>query len=205
MIKVLVYGGKKIVEWVADFLEREIIAEVKKMIPKEDFLELSNAGIWQETEKDLADAIGKNELIVLADPLDAMVMGKELERRYPEQKFAWYGQGVEQMVRKCKALYILASRKIRRMDLYQRTKARCQEIKIMESEPDGWKEIIEKEEVDRGEIIEKVRTAQGAPIFVFDSELLFPKVRDIIDWRGEMIDMEKGLLLVIKDRLGLKG
>jgi hypothetical protein len=202
---VLVYGGKKAVEWVAGFLEKEILVEIKRVIHGEDFSEFSDVRIWQETEKDLADAIGRHELIVLADPLNAILMGKELERRYPEQKFAWYGQGVEQMVRKCKRIYILVSSKIRRMELYQRTKARCQEIEIVESDPGEWKEIIEKEDPGKEEIMEKVKLAQGAPIFVFDSGLLFPRVRDVVDWRGEVIDMEKGLLLVIKNRLGLKG
>lgn len=198
------YGGRKDVEWVAELLEREMLLEVKKVIAERDFNDLSTVGILRETEEDLKDMIGWNELIVLANPLSAIIAGKDLVRKYPKQKFVWYGQGIEQTVRKFERLCILTSQKIRRLETYQRMKARCQEIKITEPDPGGWKEITEKDKVEKEEIMEKVKSAQGAPIVVFDSELSFTKVREVVDWRGEVIDMEKGLLLAVKMVLGLK-
>lgn len=203
-MKVLVYGGEKDIESVADFLESEMPVEVRKIIAKRNFAELSTAEILETTERDLMNVIGKNELIVLANPFDAIVTGGELRRRYPKQKFAWYGQGIEREVQKFKMLYVLTSLKIQRLEIYQRMKARCQEIRIVEGDSVGWKEMAEKGRVEKEEVTEKVKSTRGAPIIVFHPELSFTRIREIVDWRGEVVDIERGLLSAIKETLGLK-
>ena len=204
MMRVLIYGGEKETENIASFLEGEMPVEIKKLIVKRELASLSTAEILDVTERDLMNVIGKSELIVLANPLDAIVAGEELKKRYPEQKFAWYGQGIERVARKFKMLYVLTSSKIQRLEVYQRMKARCQEIQIVEDDSVGWKEITEKGRVEKEEVVEKVKSVQGAPIIVFHPELLFSKVREIVDWRGEVVDIEKGLLLAIRTTLRLK-
>ena len=204
MIKVLVYGGEKETEDVANFLESEMPVEVKKLIAKRELKDLSTAEILEITERDLVGIIGKNELIVLANPFGAIATGKELKRRYPEQKFVWYGQGIEREVQKFRMLYVLTSLKIKRLEVYQRMKARCQGIQIVEDDSVGWKEMTEKGKVEKEEVTEKVKSTRGAPIIVFHPELSFSRIREIVDWRGEVIDIERGLLSAIKAILGLK-
>ncbi len=204
MRKVLVYGGKKNTEAMADFLEEEMLIEVKRLVVEEDFSELSSAGIMEKTEEDLSKEIGREELIVLADPLDALVTGKELRNRYPEQKFVWYGQGIERIIKRLKTIYVLTCQRIRRLEIYQRTKAACQEIKIVESDSAGWKEMTERDVVGKEEIMEKVKSAQGAPILVLSPDLSFRRMKELVDWRGEVIDIEKELLITVKAALGLK-
>lgn len=204
MIKVLVYGELESVERIAAFLEKEIPIEVNKLVVKKKFLEMSMAEVMRKTENDLYNLIGKNDLIILTDPMDVMVTGEELRRRYPEQKFVYYGQGLERVVRKLKMIYILTSQKIRRSEAYQRMKARCQDMEIIEPDSVGWIEMMKKKWVDKEEIAEKVKSVQGAPIIVFHPELSLAKMKALIDWRGEVVDIEKVLLTSVKAELGFK-
>ena len=204
MIKVLVYGDSENAERIANFLKAEIPVEVTTLVAKKKFLEMSSAEVMRRTENDLYNLICKNELIVLADPMSVMVAGEELKRRYPEQKFVCYGQGLERIVRKLKKIYILTSQKIRRLEIYQKMKARCQEIEIIEPDSAGWIEMMEKKWVSKEEVMEKMKSVQGAPIIVFHPDLPLPKMKALIDWRGDVVDVEKELLASVKTVLGFK-
>ena len=203
-MKVLVYGCSDNVTAIADYLEQELPIETQKLITEKSFLEMNSAEIIEKTENDLRGSIGENELIVLADPLDALVTINELKRRHPRQKFVCYGQGIERIVGKLKAIYVLTCKKIRQLEVYQRMKARCQEMEIIESDGAGWRELLKKRWIGREEIMEELKSARGAPIVVFHPDLSFTRIREIVDWRGEVVDMEKALLTVIKAELGLK-
>ena len=204
MIKVLVYGGRESARRIARFLEKEMPVEAETLIPREEFLELSTAGIVEETENDLYPLIGKKELIGLADPLGAVAAKELMKNWYPKQKFVGYGQGIAQVVKKLKSVYVLVTLKIRRLEIYQRFKAECQQTEIRETDGEEWKELIEDKWASKEEIMEKVRSAQGAPILPFHPKLPCYKIREIVDWRNEVIDMEAELLKAIKTELGLK-
>lgn len=204
MIKVLVYGGEKNARRAAWFLGREMPLEIKCLTTEKDFLELSTAKIVKETDNALCPLIGRNEVIVLADPLDALATEEILKNRYPEQKFVGYGHGIARLIKRLKAVYVVVAQKIRRMEVYQRIKAECQQTEIRESDGWEWKELIENGTPGKEEIMEKVRSAQGAPIVVFHPEVPCFRMKEVVDWRNEVIDMEEELLKSVKVELGLK-
>ena len=204
MIKVLVYGGRKSVVGVARFLEKEMPVEAEILSPKREFLSLSTAEIAEETESDLYPLIGRNELIILADPLGAVAAKERMENRYPKQKFVGYGQGIARIIKKLKSVYVLVALKIRRLEIYQRLKAECQQTEIRESDGEEWKKLVEDGQISKEEIMEKVKTAQGAPILVFHPELPCFKIKEVVDWRNEVIDMEGELLKIVKAKLGFE-
>ena len=178
--------------------------EVEMIPAKDNFLEMSPTEVARRTENDLSNSIGKNELIVFADPVTTMMAEGELKKRYAKQKFVGYGQSLVRVIKKLKTVYILTTQKISRLDLYQRMKGECQGTKIMESGGEEWIELTKKDKVKKEEIMEKVKAAQGAPILVFRPDLSLQKMKEIVDWRGEVVDMEKELLVDIKNELGLK-
>lgn len=204
MISVLVYGCVESAERIAKVLESEMLVEVRKLVIEGSFSDLSTAEIMKRTEGDLSKVIGRYDLIILADPLDVMASGAELKRKYPEQKFVCYGQGLERVVQKLKTIYILTSQKIRRLEVYQRMKARCQEMKIVELDSVGWKEMMEKKWINKEELMKKIKSVQGAPIIVFHPELSLVRMKEIIDWRGDVVDVERALLKTVQRELGLK-
>ena len=203
MIKVLVYGGKKNALSIGQFLEQRIPVEVNVMTSRMEFSELSTAQIVKETEDALCSQIGRNELIVLADPLDAVVAEETLRTRYPRQKFVCYGQGLTRIIQRLEAVYILVALKIRRLELYQRIKAQCQKTEIRETEGQEWKKLIENRRRTKEEVMRTVRLAQGAPIVVFHPDFSCSEIKEIVDWRNEVIDLEEEILKSAKAELGL--
>lgn len=204
MKKVLVYGGKEDAIRTTQAIEAEVPVEIDCKIARKKFFELSSAEIVEETENDLFPILGENELIVLSNPLDAIVTGDILKSRYPKQKFISYGQGIAQAIKKLKAVYILVSMHIRRRKEYQMIKAECQQTEIRESDGEEWRGLIENRLVSKEEIMERVKSAQGAPIIVFHPELPFYRIKELVDWRNEMVDMEEMLVRAVKAELGLE-
>lgn len=203
-MKVLVYGGAEEVERIATFLEDEMPFEVKRMIMSGRTLEMSMAEILRKTEDDLYDSIGRNEVIILADFLTTMATKLALTKKYPNQKFVGYGQGILRTVKKLKKVCVLTTQKIRRLELYQRMKAVCQETKIIEMGSTGWQEMMRKRNVEKIELRRKLESAQGAPILVFHPDLSLARIKELVDWRNEVIDVERELLADVKAALGVK-
>lgn len=204
MTKVLVYGGEESVERTTSLLEKEIPTEIEAIVARRDYSEMNAAGIMEGTERDLFPRMGNDKLIVLADVSVAAIIGTEMHNRYPAQRLVWYGQSLVRVIRKLKRAYILVSLKIRRRETYQRMKAACQGTDLIESDDDGWLELIRKKRIDKMEITEQVKTARGAPIVVLHPDIPIWKMKEIVDWRNEIVDLEAELLESVKGELGLK-
>lgn len=203
-MKVLVYGGERNAESTAGILEEEMLLEVKKITSIRNFTEMSAAEIMEETEKELSLTARGEELIVLADPLGSALVGRELKRRHPGRKIICYGQGVTKGLRRMRAVYVLATEKVRRSEWYQRMKAACQRTVIREHSGRGWREVVEQKRTDKIEIMEKVKSAQGAPIVVLHPEMAAGRVKEVVDWRNDVVDLEKTLVKKAKTMLGRK-
>ena len=203
-MRILVYGSRKSVWAIARFLESELPIETEKLISAMEFEGACSAEIDEGTENELRDKIGRYDVIVLADPINALKMNERLNRKYPKQKFVGYGWGLARMIKKYRTIFILASREVRRTEEYQKMKAECQGVEIMESDGGGWIELIRGKCPTKEEIMERVKSACGAPILVLHQGLPWNEVREIVDWRGEVVDMEEQILAGIKAELGLK-
>ena len=203
-MKVIVYGEEKDTAGMLELLNKEIPQEVKRIVTRRNFEDMSAAQIWMRTERDVYPYIGEDSLIVLTHPLGSMVAGSLIERFYPKQKTVWYGKGATKVMKGLKAAYVLVAWKIRRMEIYQQMKAVCQETKIIEHDGEEWKEFIGRTAIDKMEITEKVKSTQGAPIFVLHPEIPVRRVKEIVDWRNEVIDFEEMMLQQIKAKLGIK-
>lgn len=205
MRQILVYGGKRDVDAVATFLEGELPIEAEKMVSTRDFMNLSAAEILEVTEGDIIPIIGEYKIIVLADPLGAMVCQSILSSRYPRQQFVSYGWGMARLIKKLKTVYVLVSMNIRRLEEYQKIKAECQETEVKEPDPTGWVELVRSEWPSKEQITREVKSAQDAPIIVCHPEIPFEKIRDLVDWRGEVMDVKPEMLADLKMKIGMKG
>ena len=204
MNQILVYGSEGSTEAVARFLEGELPIEVDRMVSTEDFRDASTRKVLEITEKDVVPIIGKYKIIVLADPLGAMVCESILAKRYPEQRFVSYGWGMAKLIKKLRTVYVLVSMNIRRLEEYQKIKAKCQETEVREPDPAGWVELVRTEWPSKEQIIEEVKSAQDAPIIVCHPELPSDKIRELVDWRGEVMDVKVEMLIDLKNKIGMK-
>ena len=204
MTKVLVYGGGKNTDRTAALFEQEMPLVVVKKTLEGDYSRMSTAQILDKMENDLFSRGERGELIVLADPLEGLVAGRELKKRYPRQKIVWYGQGIIRIMARMKTAYVLVSERIRRTEWYQKMKAACQRTSFSEHDGGGWKEMMKQKRIEKMELMEKVRSAQGAPIIVFHSEIPVGWVKEVVDWRNDVVDLEEMLLARVKAELGLK-
>lgn len=204
MKNVLVYGDIRSVAWVEKALERELPVKVRSIVATENFMKLSPVEMVQGVEEELKGELGGDEIVVLADPLVATITKAELERRYPKQKIIGYGQGIAGLVQGLEKVHVLVERRIKSSEVYQEMKAKCQQTEIVELDTVGWVELLRERWVTKEEITEQVRSTRGAPIIVFHPELPFRKMQELIDWRNELVDIERLLLDIIRRDLKLR-
>ena len=202
MRKVLIYGD--IVSVVRAIKSLEILPiRVEAVTMRQDYSEFGMAKVVQRIDDDLYKRYNENDLIVLSDPISAAVAKKELKRRHPKQKIVGYGQGIVKLAKEFGRICILVTQRIKRTEIYQKMKAECQGTEIIEPDPINWIEMLKRRWPGKEEKYRLVKSAQGAPIVVFHPKLPFFRVREFVDWRGEVVNMEKALIKTIETELGL--
>lgn len=198
--KVLVYDCSLFGQTVGQFLEKELSVKVEQVMDVFDPQRMSDRDICERVAKEIEPYIGKVIGVVIANPLIVSVVVGELEKIFPEQRFVYYGKAFSGDVSKINRMAMLAQERIRRTERYQASKAAFQEVEIEELNCGKWIGMIDNGWIGQEDIIAEFRHKLGTKIVLYHQALLMRerKLEEIVDWRGELVDMKKELVLPLK-------
>ena len=198
--KILVYDCSLFGQALGQFLENELSVQVEQIMDVFDPQEMSDREICERVAKEIKPYIGRVTGVVIANPLIVSVVVGELEKIFPKQRFIYYGKVFSGDVSKFNRMAMLAQERVRRTERYQALKAACQEVEIEELNCGKWIGMIDNGWIGQEKIIAEFRHKLGTKIVLYHQALLMRerKLAEIVDWRGELVDMKKELILPIK-------
>ena len=205
MKKVIIFGaGGKIIK---ELLDEEVPAEIVLAVEQiSEWVDVrSEAEIRLETEEEILPFIGRAAVIVLSDPAVALCSLEYLQRKYPEQEFVGYGW---EMFKALKAdTTILASKMARRSEKYQDMKAMRPGINLDEPECKRWIDLAVRQEISDEVLRCEILDREGERVLVYAPEFLSVqgRMKDLQDWRKEIVDMKQLLVCDVCTALHLVG
>ena len=194
MLRVLVFDVTTAAISVGKYIEKELMVEVKKVVG-------DDCHSVEDVAKEISSYMGRVDVVVLAGPLLAAKCGQYLEKRFPAQKFIFFGADLPKVVAENEKVLILTPKSLRATDYYQRQKARCQEQEIEELDCERWLEIMRDCNLRRSNMIaDEIKGRIGAKLIVNCSELMamYDELEKAIDWRMNLVDLRKGIVAELK-------
>ena len=200
MNRILVYDCSLFGQALGKFLERELSVGVDVITDTFRPQDVSDREICERVAEKIKPYIGKVAGVVIANPLIVSVVVGELEKIFPGQRFVYYGKAFSRDVSKFNRMAVLAQKRIRRTERYQASKAACQEVEIEELNCGRWIRMIDNGWMGQEEIVSEFRHKLGTKIVIYHQGILMRerKLEEIVDWRGELIDMKKEMVLPLK-------
>ncbi len=199
MIKVLVIDTGWSAVVIGNYIEKELPVNVKEII--------NNNCELEDTENTIRPYIGEVDIIVLSNPIISAKFGRYFESKYPGQKFISYGWDLSETIQRYKKVMIFTPKRLRTSECYQIEKAKCQEQEIVELDCEKWVSMITSGGITLTEEANKEMEAfKGETIIINSSELLGieDKLKKVINWRGDLIDLREGIVTAIEDYLNMK-
>ena len=215
--KVLVYDYSVYGQTLCQYLEDELPIRTERIVDSADIEKMSDREIFWHVIEKIRPFIGKVIGVVIASPLVVAVAAGELEKLFPRQKFLYYGGGVLNGLRRIDQMGlnqgdkigIFVGDRIRRTRRYQASKAACQEMEVDELDCAKWLDLLDKGWLSQNDIIEEFRHRLGMKIVLCHQSMLIRenRLREMVDWRGEIINLEKEIVLPLKQMIknGLRG
>lgn len=202
--KILVYDCSMYGQAVCNFLERKLPIRTERIVDEADLQEMSDREILWRVAKKLRPYVGKVPGIVIASPLVVTVVGEELEKIFPRQKFIYLGKDIPSDVGRAEKIGVFVSDRIRRTERYQMMKAACQDAWIDEFNCDKWLRLMEQGWWGQEKIAKELRHKLGVKVILYDQALLLreKQVEEVVDWRGELVDMKSEIIRPLKKVMG---
>lgn len=206
MREIIVYDFEFGSQELADYLERELPVVVTRMIDPRKISECDNREVQEMVVEAVRPYIGRAEVIVVTNPLVVAVALERLRGEFPRQIFVGYGQKMEGLISRMEKVFVLAPGRMKRMEMYQKMKAKCQETEINELDPARWMGLIKRGWLAKEEMTEEAKRLGGAKVVIIDPEMVVyeQKVEEMVGWRGEVVDMKAELLRQVKTEMGLE-
>ncbi|MBQ3352131.1 hypothetical protein IJG91_00470 [Candidatus Saccharibacteria bacterium] len=200
MIEILVFDLTLAAINIGNYIEKELPIEAKKVVG-------DNCHSVEEVAEKIAPYIGEVDVVILASSTLSAKCGEYLERRYPAQKFIFFGADLPKVIAENKKVSILTPLELRATQYYQMQKARCQGQEITELNCERWLEIVKSRNFHWQEmIIHEVEGLIGVKLIINSPELvaIYDELEKIIDWRVNLIDLRKGIVEELKKYFSMK-
>lgn len=195
VIKILVFDLTPAAVSVGKYIEKELPVQVEKVVD-------SGCNSREEIAERISAYVGKMDVIVISNPLLLAKYGSYLKRRFPAQKFIFFGADLPSVVAEHQKVLILTPKKLRTTEYYQMMKAECQEQDIRELDCEKWiamKDSCYLEWCDK--VKQELTSVIGARLIVNSAELVavYDQLAEIIDWRVNLVDLRRGIVTTIKE------
>lgn len=197
MIKITVLDHTAAAIKIGRFIEQELPVTAEIIVDREC---CDKAAL----EKRVAEFVGETDVIVLINPLLSSLMGAYLRRKYPAQKFVFYGQDLPMALKNFPRVMILTDPRLRVSEDYQLQKAMCACQEIRELSYDRWLNLARRPQFACiEETLAEIGGLTGEKLVLNSSELieLEDNLRKIVGWRAEVIDLRQGIVQEIKEYL----
>ena len=202
----VIYFGRMGLD-VGGYLERELPIRVRSIVlgREVNWTGQNKRTLEMKAVELVRPYVGTVKVIVIANPVVALITGATLRREFPQQKIVGYEQGLAELLRETQRIFVLAPKEIRAAEQYQQLKAENSSTQVVEPDPTRWRWIIERGWLAADEKIKEIENLHGGKVVVFDTEML-PLMRDVEDmvgWRGEVVDLREKIVVMLKEELGL--
>lgn len=197
------FWGKKIEGHIKEELPvkvRRVEIDWNQDVEKEAFLDVVDK-ICEKIET----YIGTVEVIVIADPELALIALASLRAKYGEQKFVGYEGNLGELTYEANKVLIFAPVGLRRMEMYQKMKVQCSVGKVIEPRYEKW---LSATRCNNRLTLPRDFTKEitiGMKVFILQRGLLAKRERlkELMGWRGELIDISEGITREVKEQCGL--
>ena len=195
--KILVYDCSFFGQKLRNYCRKELEVQVELVMDVFRPQEMSDREICRHVAEKLTPYVGAKRAILIVNPLVVSVVVGELEKIFPEQIFVYYGGSLDGEICSSDKVAILALERVRRSQRYQAQKAAYQGVEISELDCEKWVDLIDRGWMGRDELFDEFRHRLGVKVLIYHQALLLreKKIEEVVDWRGEMIDVKKGVLL----------
>jgi len=203
MEKILVYDCSLFGQLLCKYLEKELPVQAEQIVDKIEIQDMSDREICERVVKKIKPYIGKVIGVIIANPLIVTVVAGELEKIFPRQKFIYCGKNILSEIDGTGRVAIFATDRVKRTERYQMLKASCQEMQIDEYDCDEWLKMLDKGWLGQDEIMKEFRHKLGMKLVIYYQPMLVreSKLEEVVDWRGEVIDMKKKILLPLQQMI----
>ncbi|MBQ3309803.1 hypothetical protein IJG78_03990 [Candidatus Saccharibacteria bacterium] len=204
MITVLIVDGGKGAKVVGEYIEQELPVET---IPISIECEKMTEGEVADT---LMNAIRPYKRTVGVAVLMGGYLTRGVERtlacRLPEIDFVNFDDGFCRLAGNEERVMIVTSGEIRRSEEYQTEKAKMQECEIVELDFEEWRKAASGDSEAIRRVQQETISQSAAKIIIHSTEILaeIDKVKQIIDWRAEIIDMRIETAKRVEKSLGMR-
>lgn len=207
VINILVFGLGAEVALVAGYIERELPVEVKAVIDDKKKYKLSSAQSVQELIRErIAQNIEDIDVVVLVGTIITDVSLDFLAQKFPKKKFMKYGCGLAELINGNERIMVLSNEKLDLENRYRWAWWREQNRKIKELNVKKWEKKIINGGKDLKEFIQReTKGFRGEKLVIAAPELLKveEKIREIVGWRAEVVDLCPELVVELAEILGI--
>ncbi len=185
-------------------IEKEFPVEVKRLIigGEEVLHHQTNWEIRENAKVALEPFVGNVDVIILANPLVAMIAEDYLKLEFPEQKFIGYGWNLPDLVRDTKQVLVIAPERLGRTEQYQKMKAECQGVNIKETDSQRWLDLVKSDiNLEDTDLIEDIKGLTGGKMVLYNARLVLMenRLKEKVKWKVEVVDFF-GIIIEILGR-----
>lgn len=194
VIKILVFDLTPAAINVGKYIERELPVQVEKVVD-------SDCNSLEEIAEKISIYVGEMDVIVISNPLLLAKCGADLRRRFPAQKFIFFGADLPKVIAENQKVLILTPKRLRATEYYQTVKAECQEQDIRELDCEKWIAMKDSCYLEWSDKVKKELANEiGARLIVNSAELVavYDQLAEIVDWRVNLIDLRRGIVATLK-------
>ena len=198
--KILVYDCTLYGKILGKFVEGELGVETKQIVDYSRLQDMSDREICEHIVRKIEPYVDSVMAILITCPLAVTVVAGELEKIFPKQRFVYLGKDIIDELKGSDKVAVLTLPRVRRTERYQMRKAACQEAEIEELSCTEWIGLMNKGWWGEEKIAKSFRHKLGIKLVIYHSAILLreKEVGEIVDWRGELIDVKKKVISPVR-------
>lgn len=203
MKKVLIFDYGFLGWKLGNLIEKEFPVEVKRLIigGEEELHHQTNWEIRENTKAALAPFIGNVDVIILANPLVAMIAEDYLKLEFPEQKFIGYGWNLPDLVKDTKQVLVVVSERLGKTEQYQKIKAKCHGVDIKEADSQRWLDIVKSDiELEDTDLMDDIKGLAGGKMVLYNAKLVLMenRLKEKVKWKVEVVDFFETIIEILE-------
>ena len=198
--KILVYDCTLYGKILGKFLEGELGVETEQIVDFSKLQDMSDREICEHIVKVIEPYVNLVTAVLITCPLAVTVVAGELEKIFPNQKFIYLGKDIIREIKGSNKVAVLTPPRVRRTERYQIRKAACQGVEIEELCCKEWIGLMNKGWWGEEKIAKSFRHKLGTKLVIYHSAILLreKELGEIVDWRGELIDVKKDVVMLVR-------
>ena len=203
--RILVYDCSLFGRTLGKFLEQELGVGVEAVVDFSRLQEMSDREICRHVAEKIRPYMAEKAGIVIASPLVVAVVAGELEKIFPKKKFVYYGRGALDKINVEERVTILTLERIRRTERYQTLKAGWQGAEIDEPNCGEWLGLMDQGWWGGKKIAKNFEHKLGMKVMIYHQAFLLreKEVKEIVDWRGELVDVKREIVAPVREIIRL--